>query len=108
MNMKQLCKLISEYMGVLVLAAALLALAFPSVLQQVPTTVINPLLGVIMFGMGLTLNLKDFKIVFSRPKDVIIGCLAQFTIMPLLACPPSHRSPSPSSWLSSSVPMPIS
>jgi BASS family bile acid:Na+ symporter len=83
--MKKLCHYISEYMGVLVLAAALLALAFPSVLQQVPTTVINPLLGVIMFGMGLTLNLKDFKIVFSRPKDVIIGCLAQFTIMPLLA-----------------------
>ena len=72
-------------MGVLVLAAAMLALAFPSVLQQIPTTVINPLLGVIMFGMGLTLNLKDFKIVFSRPKDVIVGCLAQFTIMPLLA-----------------------
>ena len=38
-----------------------------------------------MFGMGLTLNLKDFKIVFSRPKDILIGCLAQFTIMPLLA-----------------------
>ena len=72
-------------MGLLVLAAALLALAFPTVLQQIPTTVINPLLGVIMFGMGLTLNLKDFKIVFSRPKDVIVGCLAQFTIMPLLA-----------------------
>ena len=72
-------------MGVLVLAAAVLALMFPSALQQVPTTVINPLLGVIMFGMGLTLNLKDFKIVFSRPKDVIVGCVAQFTIMPLLA-----------------------
>ena len=83
--MKRLCHYISEYMGVLVLAAAMLALAFPSVLQQIPTTVINPLLGVIMFGMGLTLNLKDFKIVFSRPKDVIVGCLAQFTIMPLLA-----------------------
>ena len=83
--MKTICHFISEYMGVLVLAAALLALAFPSVLQQVPTTAINYLLGVVMFGMGLTLNLKDFKIVFSRPKDVIIGCLAQFTIMPLLA-----------------------
>ena len=83
--MKTLCHYISEYMGVLVLAAALLALIFPSVLQQVPTTVINYLLGVVMFGMGLTLNLQDFKIVFSRPKDVIIGCLAQFTIMPLLA-----------------------
>ncbi|MBP5799055.1 MAG: bile acid:sodium symporter family protein [Prevotella sp.] len=83
--MKTLCHYISEYMGVLVLASALLALAFPSVLQQVPTTVINYLLGVVMFGMGLALNLQDFKIVFSRPKDIIIGCLAQFTIMPLLA-----------------------
>ena len=72
-------------MGVLVLAAALLALAFPSALQQVRPKAINYLLGVVMFGMGLTLNLKDFKIVFSRPKDVVIGCLAQFTIMPLLA-----------------------
>ena len=72
-------------MGMLVLAVALLALIFPSALQHVRPTVINPLLGVIMFGMGLTLNIKDFKIVFSRPKDVIVGCLAQFTIMPLLA-----------------------
>ena len=38
-----------------------------------------------MFGMGLTLKPDDFKVVFSRPKDVIIGCIAQFTIMPLLA-----------------------
>ena len=74
--MKKFCHYISEYMGVLVLAAALLALMFPSVLQQIPTTVINPLLGVIMFGMGLTLNLRDFKIVFSRPKDVIMPLLA--------------------------------
>ena len=83
--MKKLCHYISEYMGVLVLAAALLALAVPSVMQQIPTKAINYLLGIVMFGMGLTLNLKDFKIVFSRPKDVIVGCLAQFTIMPLLA-----------------------
>ena len=83
--MKRLCHYISEYMGVLVLAAAVVALVVPSVFSGIKPTVINPLLGVIMFGMGLTLNLKDFKIVFSRPKDVIIGCLAQFTIMPLLA-----------------------
>jgi BASS family bile acid:Na+ symporter len=72
-------------MGVLVLAAAILALVFPNVFAMIRPTVINYLLGVVMFGMGLTLNLRDFKIVFSRPKDVIIGCLAQFTIMPLLA-----------------------
>lgn len=83
--MKKLCHYISEYMAILVLAAALLALAFPDTLQHVRPTVINYLLGVVMFGMGLTLNLHDFKIVFSRPKDVVIGCMAQFTVMPLLA-----------------------
>jgi len=83
--MKKLCHYISEYLGLLVLAAAVFALLFPDTLQQVRPTVINYLLGVVMFGMGLTLNLQDFKIVFSRPKDVVIGCLAQFTVMPLLA-----------------------
>ena len=83
--MKTLCHYISEYMGILVLAVAVLALVFPDSLQHIRPTVINYLLGVVMFGMGLTLNLQDFKIVFSRPKDVIIGCLAQFTVMPLLA-----------------------
>lgn len=83
--MKKFCHYISEYMGLLVLAAALLALAFPDLLRQIRPTVINYLLGLVMFGMGLTLNLKDFQIVFSRPKDIIIGSLAQFTVMPLLA-----------------------
>ena len=82
---KKICHFISEYMGSLVLAAALLALAFPDELRQIKPTVINYLLGVVMFGMGLALNLQDFKIVFSRPKDILIGCAAQFTIMPLLA-----------------------
>ena len=72
-------------MGVLVLLAAVLALLFPEVFSVLRPTIISPLLGVIMFGMGLTLNLEDFRIVFSRPRDVMIGCLAQFTIMPLLA-----------------------
>ena len=33
----------------------------------------------------LPLKPGDFKVVFSRPKDVVIGCIAQFTVMPLLA-----------------------
>ena len=88
--MKTLCHYISKYMGILVLAAAVLALVFPDSLKQIRPTIINYLLGVVMFGMGLTLNLQDFKIVFSRPKDVIIGCLAQFTVMPLLAWGLAH------------------
>ena len=72
-------------MGALVLLTAIAALFFPQWFSAIPTKSINYLLGVVMFGMGLTLNLKDFEVVFSHPKDVIIGCLAQFTIMPLLA-----------------------
>ena len=67
------------------LLTAVFALLFPEVFGALKPTLINPLLGVVMFGMGLTLKLEDFKVVFSRPKDVIIGCLAQFIVMPLLA-----------------------
>jgi len=72
-------------MGVLVLLSAVVALWQPDVFAHVRPTVINPMLGIIMFGMGLTLKLDDFQVVFSRPKDVLTGCLAQFTVMPLLA-----------------------
>lgn len=34
---------------------------------------------------GYDLRFEDFKLVFKRPKDVFIGALAQFTIMPALA-----------------------
>ena len=46
---------------------------------------ISVLLGVVMFGMGMATKLDDFKIVFSRPRDIALGCAAQFTIMPALA-----------------------
>ncbi len=72
-------------MGVLVLLVGAVALFLPESFIWIETKTINPMLGVIMFGMGLTLSPKDFKIVLSRPKDILIGCLAQFTIMPLLA-----------------------
>jgi len=83
--MKTLCQYISEYMGVLVLLVAILSLCWPASFLWVNTWTINPMLGVIMFGMGLTLSLQDCRVVLSRPKDILIGCLAQFTVMPLLA-----------------------
>lgn len=46
---------------------------------------IVPLLGLIMFGMGLTLSKADFAEVFRRPITVLIGVLGQFIIMPALA-----------------------
>ncbi|MDG5472962.1 bile acid:sodium symporter family protein [Jeotgalibacillus sp. ET6] len=49
------------------------------------TPYISLLLGVIMFGMGMTLTVEDFKRVAKQPKSVAVGVAAQFTIMPLLA-----------------------
>lgn len=83
--MKKICNFISRWMGALVLLTAIAALIWPAPFCAIGTWVINPMLGLIMFGMGLTLNLTDFKVVFSRPKDVLTGCLAQFTIMPAMA-----------------------
>ncbi len=84
--LRKLAKLVSQFMAVIVIAVAALALFFPSPVGAVlKTKYVNTLLGIVMFGMGLTLRFNDFKVVFSRPKDVIIGCVSQFTIMPLLA-----------------------
>ena len=69
----------------MVLIVAIFSLLVPASFSSVGTWVINPMLGIIMFGMGLTLSPQDFKIVLSRPRDILIGCLTQFTVMPLLA-----------------------
>ena len=82
---KRICDFISSLMGVIILLSAILALFFPSYFSFLSPSIINPMLGVVMLGMGLTLNPSDFKTVFSRPKDVIAGCAAQFVVMPLLA-----------------------
>ncbi len=46
---------------------------------------ISILLGIIMFGMGMTLSVTDFKAIGKQPKSVLIGVALQFTVMPLLA-----------------------
>lgn len=46
---------------------------------------ITILLMIVMFGVGMTMKPVDFKLVLTKPKSVIMGVLAQFTIMPLLA-----------------------
>ncbi|MCR5360981.1 MAG: bile acid:sodium symporter family protein [Bacteroidales bacterium] len=83
--MKKICDFIARWMGILVLMAGFVALAAPQPFLTLGTSVINPMLGLIMFGMGLTLSPDDFRVVFSRPKDVLLGCLAQFTVMPAVA-----------------------
>lgn len=84
-TMERISDFFGRYMAVIVLVVAALALFLPGTCLWIQTSWVNYLLMIVMFGMGLTLKLEDFKLVFTRPKDIFIGCLAQFTIMPLLA-----------------------
>ncbi len=83
--MQRISDIIAKYMGVMVLTVAAVSILVPRSLTWIGTWVINPMLGIIMFGMGLTLSANDFRIILHRPKDILIGCLTQFTVMPLLA-----------------------
>jgi BASS family bile acid:Na+ symporter len=48
------------------------------------SALIVPLLQIIMFGMGTELSLKDFALVLSKPKGIIVGIVCHYTIMPLV------------------------
>ncbi|SEG38714.1 bile acid:Na+ symporter, BASS family [Butyrivibrio sp. Su6] len=83
--MKKVSSFVGKYMAIIVLVVAALALFVPGTCLWIQTSWVNYLLMVVMFGMGLTLKPEDFILVFKKPKDILLGCVAQFTIMPLLA-----------------------
>lgn len=43
------------------------------------------MLFLVMVGMGLTLTPKDFSVLISKPKGIIVGEILQFGLMPLIA-----------------------
>ena len=88
--MKQFCALIGKFFGIIAIVFLVLGLTMPQnflwVLGKVHgISVLSCMLGIVMFGMGTTLNLKDFALVLKRPLDILIGCCAQYFVMPFLA-----------------------
>lgn len=76
--------LLSKYIAIVILITSAIAFMKPQQFLWIPQyTAI--FLGTAMFGMGLTIKREDFQIVFSRPKEIISGCLLQYTIMPVAA-----------------------
>ena len=84
-KLEKLNNLTGKYMALIILIVAFASLFFPNRFLFVKTSYINYLLMVIMFGMGLTLKSHDFVLIFSRPKEIILGTITQYAIMPLLA-----------------------
>ncbi|MDY6029255.1 MAG: bile acid:sodium symporter family protein [Acidaminococcaceae bacterium] len=88
--MKEFCRLIGKYFGLMAVVFLILGMIMPQnflwVLGKIGGIgVLSVLLGVVMFGMGTTLDLNDFALVLKRPLDVLVGVCAQFIIMPGLA-----------------------
>ena len=83
--LEKISDLMGKNMALIVLLLAALSLFAPTTCLWIKTSWVNYLLMIVMFGMGLTLRLEDFKLVFTRPRDILLGCATQFIIMPLLA-----------------------
>jgi BASS family bile acid:Na+ symporter len=82
--LRKIAELVGRWFAVLVLLAGVAGLLAPT--QLAPLAGHIPLfLGIVMFGMGLTLRGGDFALVAKRPWAVLIGVVAQFVIMPSLA-----------------------
>ncbi len=81
----KILQLISRHASVVVILTAILSFIFPTIFAWVRDNIASLILGFIMLTMGLTLSANDFKVLIRRPQDIVIGAIAQFTIMPFLA-----------------------
>ena len=87
--LETLSTIAGKYFAFWVIAIAVIAFMIPTPFLGLGGY-ITILLGVVMFGMGLTLKPVDFKIVLTKPLPVIVGVGAQFIIMPLVAFALAH------------------
>lgn len=74
--------------SMIIFAAVTTAMYFPAYFKEVNgfklTSLIIPLVQLIMFGMGTKMGLKDFAGVIKMPKAVFIGLAGHYTVMPLM------------------------
>ena len=73
---------------VMILAAVTVSMFYPDYFTNINgfelKILIVPLLQIIMFGMGTTMSLNDFKGVVKMPASVLIGLICQYSIMPVV------------------------
>lgn len=83
-GLEKVGKFVGGTFSIWVLLFACLGFFFPAAFTGLKGY-IQLFLGIVMFGMGLTLSAADFREVFRRPVDVAIGVVGHYLIMPFLA-----------------------
>jgi len=80
-----LSRFLNSYTPYIVISAAIIAFFFRPLFSWIVSYYQTGILGFIMLTMGLTLTKEDMRILASRPLDILIGTVSQFTIMPVIA-----------------------
>ena len=83
-RLSQVSAFFGKTFAIWVILFAVLSYYFPDAFKFL-AAYISIMLGIVMFGMGLTLKARDFSEVFTRPFEVLAGIIGQFLIMPSLA-----------------------
>lgn len=78
-------QLLTRFTAIVIIIAAIIAMIEPASFSWVKGDIQILMLGTIMLGMGMTLGKEDYRILAQRPLDILVGTIAQYTIMPLLA-----------------------
>jgi len=76
--------LITRFFPLWAFALAVTAFSWPALFNQQKSLVV-PLLMIVMFCMGMTLQLSDFTRVLKKPGMIVAGVLTQYSLMPLFA-----------------------
>lgn len=82
-TVERIIQFIAKYVTLWVILIAVLAYVMPEPFMPYGGC-IPVCLGIIMLGMGLSMSPNDFRLVFTRPKDVIVGVLTLYVCMPLV------------------------
>ncbi len=83
-RVRKICDFLSSNIAILIIIFSVITFFYPKGFSWA-TNYTTMFLGAAMFGMGLTIKAEDFRIVFTRPKDLCIGFILQYTVMPLAA-----------------------
>ncbi len=83
-SLASLSRFVGNTFAAWVVLFAVLGFLLPDLFRQLTPWIVT-LLGIIMFGMGLTISGRDFAEVLRRPVNVGVGVASQVLIMPLLA-----------------------
>ena len=78
------CAVITRFFPLWAVALSVLAWQQPGLFIEGKALIV-PLLSLVMFGMGLTLQAADFRRVLSQPGVIALGLALQYSIMPLTA-----------------------